>query len=95
MLTECQRGNRRREAWDLMNSLSVRSVPDVHEAITATGGKGAILRVEGDAVHRVHSIDAVYHLTMAFEDVFLLLDLFGGVKVLDGTSALNRTQRIA
>ena len=80
---------------ELAESLFVVAIPNVHIAVAATGGKGVVLLVEADGIHRVNVFNAIFFHPMAFECIFLLLRLGTGVKILNSHPALYRADNIA
>ena len=80
---------------ELAESLFVVAVPNVHIAVAATGGKGVVLLVEADGIHRVNVFNAIFFHSMAFECIFLLLRLRTWVEVFNGHPAFYRADNIA
>ena len=80
---------------ELAESLFVVAVPNVHIAVAATGGKGVVLLVEADGIHRVNVFNAIFFHPMAFECIFLLLRLRTWVEVFNGHPAFYRADNIA
>ena len=63
------------EPVELAEPLLVVAVPDVDEAVTAPGGEGVVLPMEGDRVDWVNVLNAILLETVTLERVFLLLGL--------------------
>ena len=79
---------------ELTESLFVIAVPDVHITVAATSGKGVVLLVEADGVHRVNVLYSVFLHSVAFECIFLLLRLGTRVKIFNSHPALYRADNI-
>lgn len=80
---------------ELAESLFVVAVPYVHIPVAATSGKGVVLLVEADGVHRVNVFYSVFLHSVAFECIFLLLSLGTWVEVFNGHPAFYRADNIA
>ena len=80
---------------ELAESLFVVAVPNVYIAITAPSGKGIVVLVETDCVHRVNVFNSVLLHPVAFEGIFLLLRLCTRVKIFNCHPALYRADNIA
>ncbi len=92
---ERKRRDRRCQLWIDADPSLCYCIPDGNHTIPTSGCEGAVNRVEGNGVDRVHHVYIVHGLSMAFEGIFACLGLAGGVEPFDSHTAFDAGRSIA